>query len=38
MQKAVCRNCNGSGAIICKGFTSLRSRALLMLYSYVAGS
>jgi hypothetical protein len=24
-QKAVCRNCNGSGAVICKGFTSLLS-------------
>ena len=23
IQKAVCRNCNGSGAVICKGFTSL---------------
>lgn len=23
IQKAVCRNCNGSGAVICKGLTSL---------------
>jgi hypothetical protein len=32
-QKAVCRNCNGSGAIICKGFAALLSFvcALLML-------
>jgi hypothetical protein len=23
IQKAVCKNCNGSGAVICKGLTSL---------------